>query len=159
MKKLFLLFILMIFNSFAVASAELKLYVKIKNNDVCVYTNDLESKYYEGRIYLYMGEVYSDQAYKSSYMATYHKINIPKNYNDCIAIRSSNFKKNTPYDINLDMNKAYSQRICVSKTNDKVELMNVINGYTCGTEKYNYSGEINESFFGRLMIWFKSLFH
>lgn len=73
--------------------------------------------------------MYSDQAYKSSYEATYHDIRIPKTFADCIAIKNSNFKNNIPYDINLDMSKAYSQRICVSKLNGKVQLTKVVDGY------------------------------
>ncbi|QIO07338.1 NF045616 family extracytoplasmic (lipo)protein [Acinetobacter shaoyimingii] len=152
--KILLLLLLMIFSTFAIASGDSKLYIKIKNDDICIYTNDPNSDYYDGRIYLYMGEVNTELAYQSSYSATYHHINIPKSFADCIAIKNSNFKHNIPYDINLDMNKAYSQRICVSKPNGKIQLMKVVDGYTCGREKHDYSGK---NLFEKFITWIKSL--
>ncbi|NHB59137.1 hypothetical protein G9F32_14100 [Acinetobacter sp. 194] len=144
----------MTFSISAIASPESKLYVEIKNDDICIYTNDPKSDYYNGRIYLYMGEVHTELAYQSSYNATYHHIKIPKSFADCIAIKNSNFKHNIPYDINLDMNKAYSQRICVSKPNGKIQLTKVVDGYTCGKEKYDYSGK---NIFEKIITWIKSL--
>lgn len=156
-KILILLF--MTFSISVMASPESKLYVKIKNNDICIYTNDSESDYYDGRIYLYMGEINTDLAYKSSYQSSYHDIKIPKTYKDCIPIKSLNFKGNIPYDISLDMNKAYSQRICVSKLNGKIELKKVVDGYTCGKETYNYSSNLTDSIFSRFISWLKNLIH
>jgi hypothetical protein len=154
MNRIFLL-LFMTFSLSAMASPESKLYVEIKKGDICIYTNDPKSDYYDGRIYLYMGEVNTESAYQSSYNATYHNINIPKTFAECIAIKSSNFKQNIPYDINLDMNKAYSQRICVSKSNNKIQLMKVVDGYICGKEAYDYS---DRNIFEKIIIWFKNLF-
>lgn len=150
MKTIYLFFFAMVICNTAQASPEKPLSTIIKGNSVCIYTNDKNSQPYEGQIYLYMGDVYPDKKYKSSYSKLYKNIKTPINQSDCISVDSSQFKSNIPYYISLDMMKSYATRICVDKTVKPFIIKKVINGFECESQ---VSKKQEKGFFQRLLDW------
>lgn len=139
MQKVYILFLLF-FNGVCLASPDSTLYVSIKNNNLCLYTRGSSAKAYGGRVYVYLGEVSGKSAYKSSYSKLYNNIETPNKEQNCIIVNASNFKNNIPYYLNMEADKIYSQRVCVTQKSKKTVLMKVDDPYGCSQEEYDYSG-------------------
>lgn len=133
--------------STAKALPEKPLNTVFKGNSVCIFTNDKRGQPYEGRIYVYIGEVSQDKGYIGGYDKLYKNIKIPIAPLDCISIDASHFKSNVPYDVTLDMIPSYSTRICLDKTVKPFVIKNVVNGFECENRILNKAGK---GFFERL---------
>jgi len=131
MKRIYLIVFALTICNIAKASPEKPLNAVLKENSVCIYTNDKRSSPYKGRIYVYMGKAYPDKNYKTSYSKLYTNISSPIEQLDCIGIDVSHFKSNVPYDISLDMRPPYATRICLDKAIKPFVIKNVVNGFEC----------------------------
>lgn len=154
MKKKFLILLLFPLPITTQASPEKKLYATIKNNSVCVFTNDVNTQPYNNQIYLYLGHIIQGQKFKSSYSNIYKNIKMPIYKNECITIDQSNFKRNIPYDIVLDMSETYSIRTCITEISGKISLKKVVDGYTCQIENKELKKENN--LFNKILNWFNN---
>lgn len=151
MKKIFIIFIIFI-SPFALASPEATLYLSIKNNNICIYTKDFDSKELNDHMLVYLGEIHDGRSFKSSYSHLYHNIEEPSDEKNCIIIESLNFKENIPYYILLEAYKGeYARRVCVNKKQNKIVLTEVKDVFNCGKEEYDYSGK---SWWRIFLSWF-----
>ncbi|MEB7640998.1 NF045616 family extracytoplasmic (lipo)protein [Acinetobacter pittii] len=139
-----LLYLLLLISSTVSASPYSSLYVKIKDNDVCVFTKGGYDKAYENQTLIYIGKVDGINAFHSSYSKTYLNLKIPIIEGKYIEIDKSEFKENLPYSIWLETDKEYNQRICVKQNSEgKTVLLeakaDLEKGTYCGTNQYDYS--------------------
>ncbi|HCV3152433.1 hypothetical protein OHW01_15625 [Acinetobacter baumannii] len=141
-----LLYLLLFISSAVSASPYATLYVKIKDNDVCVFTKVDYDKAYENQTLIYMGKVDGINAFHSSYSKTYLNLKMPITEENCIKIKSSEFKEPFPYDVILETGRSYAQCICVNRTSEgKTVLLeakaDLEKGTYCGTNQYDYSSD------------------
>ncbi|WP_080564154.1 NF045616 family extracytoplasmic (lipo)protein [Acinetobacter pittii] len=113
-----LLYLLIFMSGSVSASPSSTLYVKIKNNNVCVFTKGGYDKAYGNQTLIYMGKVDGINAFHSSYSKTYLNLKMPIIEENCIKIKSSEFKEPFPYDVVLETDQSYTQRICANKTSE-----------------------------------------
>lgn len=150
--KIYYSIFLFLMTGFCYASPELKLYLSIKNNNVCIYTKDFDSKEFNDQLLVYLGEIHDGWSFKSSYSHLYHNIKEPSDEKNCIIIESLNFKENIPYYIILEAHKGeYAQQVCINKKQNKVILTEVKDVFNCGKEKFDYSGK---SWWRIILSWF-----
>ncbi|MFA2915515.1 NF045616 family extracytoplasmic (lipo)protein [Acinetobacter pittii] len=158
-----LLYILLLISSTVSASPYSSLYVKIKDNDVCVFTKGGYDKAYENQILIYMGKVDGINAFHSLYSKTYLNLKMPIIEGNCIKIDKLEFKENLPYSIWLETDKEYNQRICVKQNSEgKTVLLeakaDLEKGAYCGTNQYDYSSNSLLAKLKNLFYWLVSLF-
>ncbi len=139
-----LLYLLIFMSGSVSASPYSSLYVKIKDNDVCVFTKGGYEKAYENRTLIYMGKVDGINAFHSSYSKTYLNLRMPIIEENCIKIKSSEFKEPFPYDVVLETDQSYTQRICVNRTAEGKTILldakaDLEKGIYCGNNQYDYS--------------------
>lgn len=139
-KLMKLLYLLLFLSASTYSFASPVLYIKIKDNHVCAFTNVNTKKIYENQVLVYIGKVDGINAFHDSYYKTYSNIKAPIVENNCIIIPSSEFQGNSPYDVVLETDKSYSRRICLKNVNGNLQLLGVNNGYNCSTTQYDYSG-------------------
>ncbi|WP_336010101.1 NF045616 family extracytoplasmic (lipo)protein [Acinetobacter calcoaceticus] len=100
-------------------SHELK--VIVKNNDVCIYT-DNEHTYFgpDNYFIVFVGEYKPNQEFMSIYDKNYQgeDAKVPIKLEDCLSIPASVFEDKKVYDVNLESNKNFSELICISKKNN-----------------------------------------
>ena len=151
MKIIYGIFLSLIICNAVHASPEKPLNTLIKDNNVCLYTNDKKSKSYDGRIYVYMGELDSTKGYLAGgYEKLYKNIKTPINQVDCLGINASNFKSNVPYHVSLDMESSYATRICLDKDKKPFVIKKVVNGFECESQLLHKN---KKGFFQRLFEW------
>ncbi|HEN9522845.1 TPA: hypothetical protein U9I82_001222 [Acinetobacter baumannii] len=158
-----LLYILLLISSTVSASPYSSLYVKIKDNDVCVFTKVDYDKAYENQTLIYMGKVDGINAFHSSYSKTYLNLKMPITEENCIKIKSSEFKEPLTYDVVLETGRSYAQSICVNRTSEgKTVLLeakaDLEKGSYCGTNQYDYSSNSLLAKLKNLFYWLVSLF-
>ncbi|OBY74235.1 NF045616 family extracytoplasmic (lipo)protein [Acinetobacter gyllenbergii] len=158
-----LLYLLLFISSTVNASPNSKLYVKIKDNDVCVFTKVDYDKAYENQTLIYMGKVDGINAFHSSYSKTYLNLKMPITEENCIKIKSSEFKEPLTYDVVLETGRSYAQSICVSRTSEGKTILleakaDLEKGIYCGTNQYDYSSNSLWTKFKNLYYWLVSLF-
>ncbi|EPF6423659.1 hypothetical protein NYZ73_13400 [Acinetobacter baumannii] len=139
-----LLYLLIFMSGSVSASPGSTLYVNIKDNDVCVFTKGGYEKAYENRTLIYMGKVDGINAFHSSYSKTYLNLRMPIIEENCIKIKSSEFKEPFPYDLVLETDQSYTQRICVNRTAEGKTILldakaDLEKGIYCGNNQYDYS--------------------
>jgi len=139
-----LLYLLIFMSGSVSASPSSTLYVKIKNNNVCVFTKRGYDKAYGNQTLIYMGKVDGINAFHSSYSKTYLNLKMPIIEENCIKIKSSEFKEPFPYDVVLETDQSYTQRICANKTSEgHITLLeaeaDLDKGIYCGINQYDYS--------------------
>lgn len=157
-----LLYLLLIINSTANASPHSTLYIKVKDNDICVFTKVDYDKAYENQTLIYMGKVDGINTFHDSYSKTYLNLKMPIIEENCIKIKSSEFKEPFPYDVILETNQSYTQRICINRTAEgKTVLLeakaDLDKGIYCGTNQYDYSSNSLWSKLKNLYYWIISL--
>lgn len=157
-----LLYLLLIINSTANASPHSTLYIKVKDNDICVFTKGGYDKAYENQILIYMGKVDGINTFHDSYSKTYLNLKMPITEENCIKINPYEFKEPFPYDVILETGRSYAQSICVSKTSEgKTVLLDakadLEKGRYCGTNQYDYSSNSLWSKLKNLYYWIISL--
>ena len=158
-----LLYLLIFISSTVSASPYPTLYVKIKDNDVCVFTKGGYDKAYEDQTVIYIGKVDGINAFHSSYSKTYLNLKMPIVEENCIKINKSEFKENFPYSIWLGTDGEYNQRVCVNKNSEgKTVLLeakaDLEKGTYCGTNQYDYSSNSLWTKLKNLYYWLVSLF-
>ncbi|MCU4338216.1 NF045616 family extracytoplasmic (lipo)protein [Acinetobacter dispersus] len=157
------IFYLLLFISSTVnASPNSKLYVKIKDNNICVFTKVGYDKAYENQTLIYMGKVDGINAFHSSYSKTYLNLKMPITEENCIKIKSSEFKEPLTYGVVLETGRSYAQSICVSKTSEGKTILleakaDLEKGIYCGSNQYDYSSNSLWAKLKNLYYWFVSL--
>jgi len=159
-----LLYLLLFISSAVNASPYASLYVKIKDNDVCIFTKVDYDKAYENQTLIYMGKVDGINAFHSSYSKTYLNLKMPITEENCIKIKSSEFKEPFPYDIVLETGRSYAQSICVNRTSEgKTVLLeakaDLDKGIYCGTNQYDYSSNGLWTKLKNLYYWLINFFN
>ncbi|WP_202743865.1 NF045616 family extracytoplasmic (lipo)protein [Acinetobacter calcoaceticus] len=158
-----LVYLLLLISSTVSASPYSSLYVKIKDNNVCVFTKGGYDKAYENQTLIYMGKVDGINAFHSSYSKTYLNLKMPIVEENCIKINKSEFKENLPYSIWLGTDGEYNQRVCVNKNSEgKTVLLeakaDLEKGTYCGTNQYDYSSNSLWTKLKNSYYWLVSLF-
>lgn len=157
-----LLYLFLIINSTANVSPHPTLYIKVKDNNICVFTKGRYDKAYENQTLIYMGKVDGINTLHDSYSKTYLNLKMPIIEENCIKIKSSEFKEPFPYDVILETNQTYTQRICINRTAEgKTVLLeakaDLDKGIYCGTNQYDYSSNSLWSKLKNLYYWIISL--
>lgn len=139
-----LLYLLLFISSSVSASPYSSLYVKIKDNDICVFTKGDYDKTPDDKTLIYMGKVDGVNTFHDSYSKTYLNLKMPIIEENCIKIKASEFEEPFPYDVILETDQSYTQRICVNRTAEgKTVLLDakadLEKGIYCGTNQYDYS--------------------
>ncbi|RKG29536.1 NF045616 family extracytoplasmic (lipo)protein [Acinetobacter rongchengensis] len=93
-----------------------KLNIDVKDNKLCIYTNN-KNTYLSNDNYftIFVGEYNPNEKFKSLYNKVYTNTKFPIEKNDCLTIPSYVFKKDKIYRINIETNKNLSVLVCVSK--------------------------------------------
>ncbi|MEE7596446.1 NF045616 family extracytoplasmic (lipo)protein [Acinetobacter baumannii] len=159
-----LLYLLLLISSTVSASPYATLYVKIKDNDVCVFTKGGYDKAYENQTLIYMGKVDGINAFHDSYSKNYLNLKIPITEENCIKINSSEFKENFPYSITLEVDREYNQRICVKQNSEGKTILleakaDLEKGIYCGTNQYDYSSNGLWTKLKNLYYWLINFFN
>lgn len=159
-----LLYLLLFISNSVSASPSLALYVKIKNNNVCVFTKGGYDKAYENRTLIYMGKVGGINTFHDTYSKTYLNLKIPIIEENCIKIKASEFEEPFPYDVILETDQSYTQRICVNRTAEgKTVLLDakadLEKGIYCGTNQYDYSSNGLWTKLKNLYYWLINFFN
>ena len=93
-----------------------KLNIDVKDNKLCIYTNN-KNTYLSNDNYftIFVGEYNPNEKFKSLYNKVYTNTKFPIEKNDCLTIPSNIFEENKIYNVNLETNKNFSALVCVSK--------------------------------------------
>lgn len=136
------------------------LYIKVKDNNVCVFTKSNVEKTYNNQVLIYIGKIDEINAFHDSYSKIYLNLKLPIIESNCITIPTSEFQENEPYDIVLETDKSYARRICLKKdANNSLQLLGVEKGYNCKATQYDYSSNIFFSKLKNLYYWLASFFN
>lgn len=159
-----LLLILLVVSGFSYASPFSTLYVKIKNDNICVFTNEGYDKAFDDRAFVYLGVVDGINAFHSSYSKIYPNFKMPIVEKNCIIISKMEFNRDLPYDIMLETDKAYSRTICIEKNSEgSPRLLGVKydleKGAYCGANQYDYSSNSLLTKLKNLYYWVISFFN
>ncbi|VXA57450.1 conserved exported hypothetical protein [Acinetobacter proteolyticus] len=157
-----LLYLLLIASTAASASPYSSLYIKIKDNDICVFTKGDYDKISDNTTLIYMEKTDGINTFHDSYSKTYLNLKMPVIEENCIKIKPSEFKEPFPYDVILETNQPYTQRICVNRTAEgKTVLLeakaDLEKGIYCGTNQYDYSSNSLWTKLKNLYYWIISL--
>lgn len=155
MKKL-LIFKILILSSSVHASDFSDLYMSIKNKNICIYTNFDTEKNMSNEILIYIGKIEKNIDFKTSYSKTYKNVHHPNNEQHCLNVPTHYFQMNEPYEAWVEADKVYKRRFCLSNESNQIKLTEVVNGYLCGRNEYDYSGG---SFFKKFLNWFNKFFY
>jgi hypothetical protein len=158
-----LLLILLLVSNFSYASPFSTLYVKTKDDNICIFTNGGYDKAFDDRAFVYLGAYDGINAFHSSYSKIYPNFKMPVIEKNCIIINAIEFNKNLPYDIMLETNKSYSRTICVKKDSGVLRLLDVKydleKGVYCGSNQYDYSSNSLWTKLKNLYYWIVDLFN
>lgn len=139
------------------------LYVKIKDNNICVFTDGIHKKYLDNETLIYLGAIDNINAFQSSYEKTYSNLKMPIIEENCILIDAKEFNKNLPYSIVLETNRSYSETICIKKMDGNYQLLvvkyDLEKGVHCGTNQYDYSGNSFLTKLKNFYYWVISFFN
>jgi len=157
-----LLYLLLFISSAVSASPYATLSVKIKDNDVCVFTKGDYDKISDNTTLIYMGKVDGINTFHDSYSKNYLNLKMPITEENCIKIKSSEFKEPLTYDVVLETGRSYAQTICVSRNSEgKTVLLeakaDLDKGIYCGTNQYDYSSNGLWTNLKNLYYWVISL--
>ncbi|USE84078.1 hypothetical protein M5E07_04445 [Acinetobacter tibetensis] len=90
-----------------------------------------------------MGKADGINTFHDSYSKTFFNLKMQIIEENCIKIKSSEFKESLPYDVILETDQSYAQSICVNRTSEgKTVLLeakaDLDKGIYCGTNQYDY---------------------
>lgn len=105
------------------------LQVTVKENNLCIFTGSKNTYSDADNSYLvFVGEVNSTTNFKSIYDKPYSESVFPVLENDCVLIPLAIFEPNKPYDINLESNKNFSKKICITENKTIIPVQYVVPG-------------------------------
>lgn len=124
----FIINLIIVFALIACNKQSEELSTKIKDANLCVYTN--ESKNDNKVSFLVeLAKINFTQDYKTIYEKSFDNVDLPIAEKSCILIPLSNFEKNQPYVITLGtINHTYRARICVIENNNQKIIKSVEDG-------------------------------
>lgn len=124
----FIINLIIVFALIACNKQSEELSTKIKDTNLCVYTN--ESKNDNKVSFLVeLAKINFTQDYKTIYEKSFDNVDLPIAEKNCILIPLSNFEKNQPYVITLGtINHTYRARICVIENNNQKIIKSVEDG-------------------------------
>ena len=97
--------------------------VKIKHNQLCVFTNNSKTYYgLDNTFLIYLGRIDYNKGFKSTYEKLYTSTPLPIDEKNCVAIPLNEIKHNVAYEIILDTNKSFHTSICVVGKDNKLEV-------------------------------------
>lgn len=100
------------------------LYIIKNTEDFCIFTdNENTSLGSDNQFIVFIGEIRKNEPFKIVYSKEYINNKFPIHKNACLNIPVSNLKLNTVYDINLETNKIFSQRICLKQNDNNFEII------------------------------------
>lgn len=161
--RIFYIFLFVIC-SYANASPFKQLYVKIKDNNICVFTDGKHNKYNDNQTLIDVGVIDGRYGPYNTYSRIYSNLKMPIVEDNCVIINLKEFDRDLPYDIILETNTSYSERICTKKDSEgHYQLLAVKRdlekGVYCGTNQYDYSGNNLLTKLKNLYYWVISFFN
>lgn len=124
----FIINLIIIFALIACNKQSEELSTKIKDTNLCIYTN--ESKNDNKVSFLVeLAKINFNQDYKTVYEKSFDNVDLPIAEKSCVLVPLSNFEKNQPYVITLGtINHTYRARICVIENNNQKMIKPVEDG-------------------------------
>lgn len=124
-KSVFLYVSIGLFISGCAQALSHKLNIDVKDNKLCIYTNN-KNTYLSNDNYftIFVGEYNPNEKFKSLYDKVYTNTKFPIEKNDCLTIPSNIFEENKIYNVNLETNKNFSALVCVSKKKNYFNFQN-----------------------------------
>lgn len=107
-----------------------KLDVIIKNNNLCFFTNDPDSNYYDSNneLFIYINELEHKKEITTAFEKKYINRPLPIKEKDCLKIPISTLKKDTPYLVSLEMRRTYIVEICLKNDNNQILVQEITTG-------------------------------
>lgn len=124
----FIINLIIVFALIACNKQSEELSTKIKDTNLCVYTN--ESKNDNKVSFLVeLAKINFTQDYKTIYEKSFDNVDLPIAEKSCVLVPLSKFEKNQPYVITLGtINHTYRARICVIENNNQKIIKSVEDG-------------------------------
>lgn len=107
--------------------------VTIKKNNLCFFTNDLDTQYsYDNDLLLSFGKVDFTKQFVTDFEKSYSGYALPIKEKNCLELSADKFKKNTVYQVTLETNKIYHALICIRNDNNQFVVKKIEAGeITC----------------------------
>lgn len=109
-----------------------KLDVIIKNNNLCFFTNDPDTDYYDSNkeLLIYMSKLEQKKEIATIFEKKYINRLLPIKQENCLEIPLSQFKKDIAYSVVLDISHTYVAQICVKNENNQLIVKEIVVGET-----------------------------
>ena len=106
--------------------------VIIKNNNLCFFTNDPDTNYYDSNkeLLIYMSKLEHKKEIATVFEKNYINRPLPIKQENCLEIPLSQFKKNIAYSVVLDISHTYVAEICLKNKNNQLVVKKVEAGKT-----------------------------
>jgi len=114
-----------------------KLNVIIKNNNLCFFTNDPDTDYYDSNkeLLIYMSKLEHKKEIATIFEKKYINRLLPIKQENCLEIPLNQFKKDIAYSVVLDISHTYVAEICLKSKNNQLILKEIVAGETsCPTD-------------------------
>jgi len=116
---------------FGCSSTGKDLDVTVKKNNLCFFTNDLDTEYsYDNDLLLSFGKVDFTKQFVTDFEKSYSAHALPIKEKNCLELSADQFKKNTVYQVTLEANKIYHALICIRNDNNQLVVKKVEAGKT-----------------------------
>lgn len=131
MKNICGLNVLFIFFLAGCSSGGKDLDVTVKKNNLCFFTNDLDTEYsYDNDLLLSFGKVDFTKQFVTDFEKSFSGHALPIKEKNCLELSADKFKKNTVYQVTLETNKIYHALICIRNDNNQLVVKKVEAGKT-----------------------------
>ena len=107
-----------------------KLNVIIKNNNLCFFTNDPDTDYYDSNkeLLIYMSKLEHKKEIATIFEKKYKNRLLPIKQENCLEIPLNQFKKDIAYSVVLDISHTYAAEICLKSKNNQLILKEIVAG-------------------------------
>lgn len=101
--------------------------VIIKHDNLCFFTNDSKSNYYDSKneLLIYMSKAERKADIKTEFERTYKNRPLPIEEADCLEIPLAHFKKEVVYSVVLDIKPTYATEICVKNKDNQLVVKKI----------------------------------
>jgi len=123
MIKYFHLFIFLVsINMIGCSGGSKDLDVVLKKDNLCFFTNDKKSNYYDSNkdLLIYMNRAERKEEITSTFEKNYKNFPLPIDEVNCLSIPLSSFEQNIVYTIVLDIKPTYSSNLCLKRINNEL---------------------------------------
>lgn len=124
----FIINLIIIFALIACNKQSEELSTKIKDTNLCIYTNESKNDT-KVSFLVELAKINFTQDYKTIYEKSFDNVDLPIAEKSCVLVPLSNFEKNQPYVITLGtINHTYRARICIIENDNQKIIKPVEDG-------------------------------